>query len=147
MRPLVTALAVVVAALAVGTTATASRLPTTGVAIRLLNPAATPATFAAETPFHVRHGFVCVPEERALCLDPKTEFRLYVDGQRMPSMHDLEFRITCPSGESTSNECTNRGNLTNFRSGLPAGAHTFRGEWWVSGELTIVREATIEFVG
>lgn len=147
MRRVVVAATVVAAVLALAASALATHLPTTGTPIRLLNQAATPTTFQADTPFFVRHGWVCLPEERAFCLEPTTEFRLYVDGQRMPSALDLELNLACPVGTTPSDECTGKGNLTNFRAGLPAGSHAFRGEWWLSGELVIVREATIEFVG
>jgi len=65
----------------------------------------------------------------------------------VPSALDLELNLTCPPVLPPSNDCTGKGNLTNFRFGLPAGSHAFRGEWWASGEISIVREATIEFVG
>lgn len=147
MSRLVAATAAVAAVLVLAASALATHLPTTGTPIRLLNPAATPTTFGAKTPFFVRHGWICLPEERTICLDPSTEFRLYVDGQRMPSALDLELNSACPPGTSPSDECVDKRNLTNFRSGLPAGSHAFRGEWWQSGQLVIVREATIDFVG
>ncbi len=147
MRRTVVALTVVAATLALAASALATHVPTTGTPIRLLNPAATPATFAANTPFFVRHGWGCLPEERDLCLDPTSEFRLYIDGRRMPSALDLELNVTCPVGTRPSDECIAKVNITNVRFGLPAGSHAFRGEWWLSGELNIVREATIEFVG
>jgi len=128
MRRFVVALTLVTAVFALAGSALATHLPTTGTPIRLLNPAATPTTFAAGTPFFVRHGWVCPPEDRAICLDPRTEFRLYVDGQRMPSALDLELNLTCPPVLPPSSECTGKGNLTNFRFGLPAGSHSFRGE-------------------
>jgi len=147
MRRLVAAVAVVAAALALAGSALATHLPTTGAPIRLLNQAATPTTFPANTPFFVRHGWICTPDEGTLCLDPATAFRLYVDGQRMPSALDLELNQTCPPVVPPSGECTSRRYLTNFRFGLPPGPHAFRGEWWLNGTLNIVREATIEFVG
>ena len=147
MRRLVAAVTVVAASLVLAGSALATHLPTTGTPIRLLNPAATPATFPANTPFFVRHGCVCTPEERALCMDPRTEFRLNVDDRRMPSALDLDVNLTCPPVLPPSDECTRKGYLTNFRFGLPPGPHAFRGEWWLNGTLNIVREATIEFVG
>jgi hypothetical protein len=146
MRRLVASVAAVVAALAVVASASAGH-PTTGSPIRLLDPAATPATYTASTPFFVRHGFVCLPEERSLCLDPRTEFRLYIDGERMSSTLVLRLNVTCTDGAATYGTCSNRASLSNFPAALPAGPHAFRGEWWVSGKLTIVREATIDFVG
>jgi len=146
MRRVVVAIIVVASLFALAATASATHVPTTGTPIRLLNPAVTPTTFPANTPFFVRHGFACLPEELALCLDSRTEFRLYIDGQRMRSALDLELNLSCQP-VVPSDECSARVNLTNVRFGLPAGPHAFRGEWWASGQLEIVREATIEFVG
>ena len=82
MRRVAEIVAVLAATAGFAASASASGIQTTGQPIRLLNPEATPPTFAANTPFHVRHGWTCLAEERATCLDPTTEFRLYVDGRR-----------------------------------------------------------------
>ena len=146
MRRVAVPLTVVALVLVLAGSALATHIPTTGTPIRLLNQAATPTTFAANTPFFVRHGWGCLPRERALCLDPTSEFRLYIDGNRMRSALDLELNLACPAGTTPSDECIVKVNVTNVRFGLPAGSHAFRGEWWASGQLMIVREATIEFV-
>ena len=57
---------------------------------------------------------------------------------------DLELNLVCPDGLHT--DCSAKRNVTNVRLGLTAGQHTFRGEWWASGDLRIVREAAIQFV-
>jgi hypothetical protein len=146
MRSVTTFAAVLVSALAVAASATASR-PTTGTQIPLLNPAATPATFRASTPFFVRQGWACLPEELGNCLDSGFRFRLYIDGARMRTRLDLQLHLACPAGVTPAGECSSRLYLRNVRLGLPAGPHTFRAEWWQDGEPTIVREATIDFVG
>jgi hypothetical protein len=70
MRRVAMPFTVVALVLVLAGSALATHLPTTGTPLRLLNQAATPTTFAANTPFFVRHGWICPPEERALCLDP-----------------------------------------------------------------------------
>jgi hypothetical protein len=138
---------VLAAMLVVVAAASAYHVPTTGTQIRLLDTGATPTTFSANAPFFVRHGWTCLPEEKSNCLDGKSEFRLYIDGQRMRSALDLELNLPCPVGVTPENECSSRLNVTDVWGGLPAGAHAFRGEWWLNGELNTVREATIDFVG
>ena len=139
MRRVVAAITVVAAVFAFAATASATHLPTTGTPIRLLNSAVTPTTLLANTPFFVRHGLLCLPEERALCMDSTTAFRLYVDGQRVHTALDFELNLACPAGVIPADECSSRLNVANFRFGLPAGQHSFRGEWWQSGQLVIVR--------
>lgn len=147
MRRLTIALATAAGVLVLAASALATHVPTTGTPIRLLNPAVTPTTFAAETPFFVRHGYTCLPEEKAICLDPTTEFKLYVDGHRVRTALDLEQGIACSEGMTPVDECSARLNVANFRFGLAAGTHSLRGEWWLGGDLSILREATIQFVG
>lgn len=146
MRRLALAVAVTAGALVLAGSVFAFHVPTTGSPIRLLVPSTTPATFAASTPFFVRHGYVCLPEELS-CKDSTTEFRLYVDSHRAPTALELELNLACPVGVTPSDGCSSRRNVANFRFGLPAGTHSFRGEWWNRGQLEIVREATIDFVG
>jgi hypothetical protein len=145
MRSITIFAAVVLTTLTIAASATASR-PTTGSPIRLLNPAATPATFPANSPFFVRHGWTCLPEELGSCLDPGFRFKLYIDGTGRKGRLDLVLHLPCPADVTPANECSSRLYLTNVTRGLPAGMHTFRGEWWQDGQLAIVREATIDFV-
>lgn len=123
-----------VAAIAVPT-ASALRIPTVGDRINLFAP---PATFPADTPFHVNHGWVCEPEDAiADCLDSGTRFELLIDGVDVPAAHDLEYD---PHG-TTSTEA----DVSNFRFGLPAGTHTFEGRWYYQGQLQLDLTQTIAF--
>jgi hypothetical protein len=146
MKRVFTTMLVVAAVLASTATAAVADQPTLQ-RLNLFPTLTTPATFPADTPFFVRHGFVCLPEERPACLDPSTEFRLYVDGQQMHSRLDLELNVECVTGGTTSNDCSSRRNVTNFRFGLPAGRHEFHGEWWAQGALVLSSDKAVEFVG
>jgi hypothetical protein len=114
--------------------AQASGIPTTGTRIGLLAP---PTTFAADTPFYITQGFTCEASKTA-CLSGLTHFDLYVDGQQLPSATDLTF--------ATDGTLLSKFNLTNFPSGLSAGPHVFRGEWYYLGELALTQTVTIDFV-
>ncbi len=120
--------------LVVPISAQASAIPTTGTRIALLTP---PSTFQADTPFYVEQGFTCEAGKTA-CLNGLTRFDLYIDGQQLPSATDLTFGA---DGTLLSNF-----NLTNFPSGLSAGPHVFRGEWYYLGELVRTQTVTINFV-
>lgn len=128
--PLVAAAALAAAAVPA---ASALRMPTTGPRISLFAP---PATFAADSPFHVDHGWICDTPPSA-CLDPGTRFELLVDGQDVPSAHDLEYD---PKATSVSEF-----DLSNFRFGLPAGTHVLEGRWYLDGVLSLDLTATITF--
>ena len=109
-----------------------SRRP--GTRIGLLAP---PTTFAADTPFYITQGFTCEASKTA-CLSGLTHFDLYVDGQQLPSATDLTF--------ATDGTLLSKFTLTNFPSGLSAGPHVFRGEWYYLGELALTQTVTIDFV-
>src|SRR5581483_5224621 len=116
MRKLFIAAAVTASVAAVVvSSASALRIPTVGPRISLFAP---PATFPADTPFHVNHGWICEPDIKD-CLNPGTRFELRVDGVDVPAAHDLEY----DPHASTSSEA----DVSNFRQGLPAGPHTFEG--------------------
>jgi hypothetical protein len=114
--------------------AQASGLPTTGTRIGLLAP---PSTFPADTPFYVTQGFTC-EASKTDCLSGLTHFDLYVDGQQLPSATDLTF--------GSDGTLLSKFNLTNFPSGLSAGPHVFRGEWYYLGQLVLTQTVTIDFV-
>src|SRR3954454_2752064 len=86
------ALVSLLAAAAVGVTASSAsalRMPTVGPRISLFAP---PATFPADTPFHVNHGWVCeAPDPTRDFLDADPRFELIVDGKDVPAAHDLEY--------------------------------------------------------
>jgi hypothetical protein len=126
-------LAALLAGLVVPLSAQASGIPTTGTRIALLAP---PSSYAAETPFYVTQGFTCEASKTA-CLSGLTHFDLYVDGQQLPSATDLTF--------GTDGTLLSKFNLTNFPSGLAAGPHIFRGEWYYLGELVLTQTVTINF--
>src|SRR3954462_9392523 len=127
-------LTLLVAAIAVPA-ASALRIPTVAPRINLFAP---PATFPADTPFHINHGWVCdntAPGTIRDCLDAGTRFELLVDGVDVPAAHDLEYD---PHG-TTSTEA----DVSNFRFGLPAGTHTFEGRWTLDGQLQLDVTQTI----
>lgn len=130
--PLLAALA---AALVSVLPATANSKPVTGTRIALGNP---PATFAAEAPFYVEHGFACALGD-ADCISQEISangsFELYVDGALQQSTVDVDVR-----GDSIS-----KLHLTNFASGLPAGTHTLVGVWYLGRAVVQTRTATISF--
>jgi hypothetical protein len=116
--------------------ATANSKPTTGTRIALGNP---PATFAAGAPFYVEHGFACALGD-AKCISEQIsangDFDLYIDGTLQPSRVDVDVRDGAIS----------KLYLTNVAAGLPAGTHTFVGEWHLNGTVVQTRTATISFV-
>jgi len=98
---------------------------------------AAPATFPAGAPFHVEQGFTC-DAGRAACLSGLTHFDLYVDGQPVPAATDPTF--------GDNGTLLEKLDLTNFGDGLPAGTHTFSGEWYYLGRLVQTQAVTIDFV-
>ncbi len=128
---LLTALAT---ALVTPLSAQANGIPTTGTRIPLL---AAPTTFQANTAFYVSQGFTC-EQSKQDCLSGLTHFDLYVDGQEMQSTTDLTF--------GDDGTLLAKFNLTNFPSGLAAGPHVFRGDWYYLGELVLTQAVTIDFV-
>jgi hypothetical protein len=114
--------------------AQASGIPTTGTRIGLLAP---PLTFAANASFYVTQGFTC-EASKTDCLSGLTHFDLYVDGQQVPSATDLTF--------GADGTLVSKFDLTNFPAGLPAGTHTFVGEWYYLGEPVLTQTVTIDFV-
>jgi hypothetical protein len=128
------ALAAVAAGLAAPLQAQGSSIPTTGTRIALL---AAPATFPAETAFYITQGFTC-ESARLGCLSGLTHFGLYLGGQDVSSATDLTF--------GDDGALLSKFNLTNFPTGLAAGRHTFRGEWFYLGELVSTQTVAIDFV-
>jgi hypothetical protein len=108
-------------------------MPTVGPRISLFAP---PATFPANTPFHVNHGWGC-DHPLTDCLNSGTRFELLVDGVDVPAAHDLEVD---PQAQTASES-----DVSNFRFGLPAGTHTFEGLWYADGVLMLERTVTITF--
>lgn len=126
-------LAVAAVAAIAATSASALRIPTVGPRISLFFP---PATFPADTPFHVNHGWGC-SDPITDCLNSGTRFELLVDGVDVPAAHDLEVDPrTSTAGES---------DVSNFRQGLPAGTHTFEGIWYLDGAVALDRVVVITF--
>jgi hypothetical protein len=130
----IVALAALIIGLVVPLSAQANSIPTTGTRIGLLAP---PTTFQAGTPFYVTQGFTCETGKTA-CLSGLTHFDLYVDGQREPYATDLTF--------GTDGTLLSKFDLTNFPSGLDAGQHVFRGEWYYLGELVLTQTVAVDFI-
>jgi hypothetical protein len=122
------------AMLVVAAPASAGSKPTTGSRIGLYLP---PTTFAANTPFHVNHGFSCALGDGA-CIGSQFgqgRFSLYVDGVLQPSTVET----------NTGDGVTSKSWLTNFPNGLPAGDHTLVGVWSIAGVVGQTLSATITF--
>ena len=124
--------AVLVAALP----AAANNKPTTGAPIPL-GPLG-PTSFAADTPFHIEHGFTCDLGDASCIKDQisgNADFDLYLDGVLQPSTVDVDL-IDGVLGKR---------HLTNYPSGLPAGTYTFVGVHSLNGTVVLTRTKTITF--
>lgn len=124
--------AVLVAALP----AAANSKPATGTRISLNAP---PATFPANSPFHIEHGFTCDLGDGSCIGDQisaEGDFDLYLDGALQPSSVDVN-RI--------DGGVIGKFQLTNYGSGLPAGTYTFVGVNTMGGIVVLTRTATITF--
>jgi hypothetical protein len=84
-----------------------------------LFPAA-PATFAANQPFHIAHGWLVTPDSAGQNAIGKYDFVLEVDGRSIDP--DFVERV------STDGQLR-RSWVFNFPAGLPAGTHTFAAAW------------------
>jgi hypothetical protein len=106
--------------------------PTTGTKISIFGG---PATFAADTPFYIEHGFDCTRPDVSGCTNAQTHFDLYLDGVLQPSTVDID-----NLGDSLL-----KSNLTNYPTGLPAGTHTFIGVFVFDGTVLGTLTRTIVF--
>jgi hypothetical protein len=106
--------------------------PTTGTKISIFAP---PATFAANSPFHIEHGIFCARPDPSDCTNAQTHFDLTLDGVPQASRVDID----------NLGEGLLKSNLTNYPDGLPAGTHTFVGVFYVNGTVSGTRTATIVF--
>lgn len=134
LRPLLLTLALTGAMLVMAAPASATGIPEAGSRI---NVGAAPATFPADTPFHVTHGFGCGFSDVG-CLVTTVSgslFSLYVDGVLQPS------QSVVLSGQ----EGLTKAWLTNFWDGLSAGRHTLVGVWTQNGVVLQTATATIRF--
>lgn len=92
-----------------------------------------PSTYAANTPFHVAHGWGLTPDDSESDAIGKWSFVLEIDGQALPANFV----------ERSSNEDPAFGHLLsrfwvfNFPSGLSAGRHTFTGRWLGTCEVAV----------
>ena len=107
--------------------------PTTGTKISIFGG---PATFAADTPFHIEHGLLCALPDVSDCTNAQSHFDLYLDGVLQPSTVDID-----NLGDSLLKE-----NLTNYPTGLPAGSHTFVGVFVSNGTVFGTFTRTIVFI-
>ena len=139
MRRLMLVIACCAAAVSVfALPATANNKPTTGTRIGLFAP---PATFAANAPFYIEHGFGCSAADASpsACLKSNNYFTLTIDGVLNKSSVDVDvLKDTKPYGYS-------KRYLSNFAAGLPAGSHTFVGQFYEGGVNTLTLSATIVF--
>jgi hypothetical protein len=103
----------------------ANNKPTTGPRIPFNNG---PDTFSANSPFYIEQGNGCLLSDSACMtayITGQSTFVLYLDGVRQPSTPDVDL--------DAANHIIRKFQLTNYPNGLPAGMHTFRGEWIVDG--------------
>jgi hypothetical protein len=107
--------------------------PTTGTRISIFGG---PATFAANTPFHIEHGLLCARPDVSDCTNAQSHFDLYLDGVLQPSTVDID-----NLGDFLLKE-----NLTNYPTGLPAGSHTFVGVFISNGTVFGTVTRTITFI-
>jgi hypothetical protein len=114
--------------------ARAEGLPTTGARIALF---AAPATFPANAPFYLAHGFTC-EDGKDSCLSGLTHFDLYVDGVRQRSAPNMTF--------ASDGTLLSKLDVSDFPSGLSAGTHALRGVWYWLGSFVQERTVTIDFV-
>ncbi len=124
--------------------ASANNVPREGTKINLFPGFVGPTTYSADTPFFVSHGWGCgsVPATEAAladdgCLKPTSTFKLFVDGEQVPSVTDLEIG---PGGLVVG-----KSQVSNFRQGLPAGVHVFEGQWWLVGAVVLDSVASVTF--
>jgi hypothetical protein len=116
----------------------ANNKPTTGTRINLFQP---PATFPADTPFYVEHGWGTTPPfdppEATLGVGMRagTYFALSVDGVAQKGSVDIDNQ---PGAWL-------KRNLYTFPEGLAPGSHTFVGEFYLDGALFSTVTATITF--
>ncbi len=110
----------VVALVVLAVPAAAKEKAPVGTRINILGQ--TPTTFAADTPFHIRHGWLLNSDLPAV---GKFGFALEVDG----SLREEDFieRTVIDPGPP---EIFTKLWVHNFPGGLPAGTHTFIGNWF-----------------
>jgi hypothetical protein len=131
-------LSLVSAMLVVAAPASAADITPTGTRINLIFPPQ-PATFAANTPFYVEHGFLCnvpaAPGPAGACQLGLYNFSLYVDGVLQPSTRTVSYQ------DGVISELW----LMNFPNGLPKGDHTLLGIWTFRGGLLLTESVPITF--
>jgi hypothetical protein len=116
----------------------ASSGPRSGARLNIFPGAATPAVFAAGSPFWVGYGFVPERHDGAeSTVHPETGFALLVDGEAVPLATEVK-----TEGRRTVRKFT----AADFPNGLPAGWHRFSGRWYDEGLLALTSDASIEFV-
>jgi hypothetical protein len=98
-----------------------------------INPNIAPGdtNFPANTPFHVRHGWIASgfttafnQTDQNAFMSPQTTFELYVDGVQTHALHDYSLQ----NGDFV------KLFLTNFGTGM-TGAHVFVGWWFIDAHL------------
>jgi len=115
--------------------AAANSKPTTGTRISFFAP---PGTFAANTPFYIEHGFGCdttIGDKVSDCMNASTHFDLHLDGVLQRSTVDVDNSPTFYL----------KRNLTNYPAGLPAGSHTFVGDFVFNGTTLLTLTITVTF--
>jgi hypothetical protein len=114
--------------------------PRPGKRLGIFPGSATPAVFAADTPFWIGYGFVAEPMDddgEPSGLDADTRFELEVDGVPVA----VEEELVIEDGHALSKRC-----VASFAAGLPAGWHRLSGRWYDAGSLVLTSERSVEFV-
>jgi hypothetical protein len=136
-RVAIVALAVIALCVA-GPVSAANNKPTTGTKIGLFAP---PATFPANTPFYIEHGTAALPPFSppeatiGMAMSAGTHFDLSVDGVAQSGSVDID----------NQPGVWLKRDLYNFPEGLPAGTHTFVGDFYFEGTIYFTVTATITF--
>ena len=120
MAKLARALVIATLVLLVGAPVVAGKVEPIGPRLNLL---ANPTAFAANSAFHVKHGFALAADQ-----DPSVglySFKLDVDGTPRALDFVQRFVVTIDGQDYLV-----RFWGFNFAAGLPAGAHTFVGHWF-----------------
>ena len=116
-----------------------SRAADTSARLDIFPGGATPAVFAADTPFWIGYGFA--PDLGAVGaaapVGESTRFELDVDDRPVELETDLDLADEIVARKT---------NRASFDSGLPAGWHTFHGRWYDAGRLLLSNRVSVEFV-
>lgn len=115
-----------------------SSAPRSGARLNIFPGSATPAVFAAGSPFWIGYGFVPETREGAKAtVHADTGFELLVDGEPVPLYTDVK---------TERGRTVKKFTVADFPHGLTPGWHLFAGRWYDEGVLALTSDKSIEFV-